>query len=323
MTPLVSVLGTWLSTLAAPAQGLATLPDTQQACWAWRGQRAGPAAPGSHPCRGHGHRVTALPWPWTQRGDQRASGQGWPECGGSGPPLDPLPLTHGQAPNCSVRTHCTARLTRAPHTHGLLTHAGSSTAGCPVERPASSAQKGTAPSRPRLPACGQLRGPSMGCSLCNDEFLLGPRWTPGHGQGLRWPSPALGSRRHQQAHAEISVLGDRGLPHPVGGLGPARRVCPLLSGHKQRPSGPASEAALGRAPPLRAQKLSGGRQPVPPQGGLFACCSAESPSIRCTQELRGLICFSIGALSLHFLKGLPQAEVSDLMKCDLLMFLLI
>lgn len=217
---------------------------------------------------------------------------------------------HGQA-------HTGSSHTRAPHTRGLL-HSWASCREAGEQR-----AKGHSPFRPRLAACGQLRGPSMGCSLCNDEFLLGPRWTPGHGQGPRWLSPALGSRRHQQAHAESSVLGDRGLPRPVGGLGPARRGCPLLSGHRQRPSGPASEAALGRAPPLRAQKLSGGRQPVPPQGGLFACCSAESPSIRCTQELRGLICFSIGALSLHFLKGLPQAEVSDLMKCDLLMFLLI
>lgn len=159
----------------------------------------------------------------------------------------------------------------------------------------------------------------MGCSLCNDESLLGPRWTPGHGRGPRWPSPALGSRRHLQRAASSGTEASPAL----WGLGPCPRGCPLLSGHRQRPSGPASEAALGRAPPLRAQKLGGGRQPAPPQGGLSACCSAESLSIRCTQELRGLICFSIGALSLHFLKGLPRAEVSDLMKCDLLTFLLI
>ena len=85
VTPLVEVAGTWFSTLVAPAQGLATLPDAYQACWVWRGQRAGPANPGSRPCSGHGHHVAAserLPLDpvWRPGGFPR---QGWPECGAS------------------------------------------------------------------------------------------------------------------------------------------------------------------------------------------------------------------------------------------------
>lgn len=74
VTPLVEVAGTRFSTLVAPAQGLATLPDAYQACWAWRGQRAGSAALALAHEAVMGimsqHRNTC---PWTQRGDQGAS----------------------------------------------------------------------------------------------------------------------------------------------------------------------------------------------------------------------------------------------------------
>lgn len=145
---------------------------------------------------------------------------------------------------------------------------GSPAAGCPAETPGSSVRKGTAPPDPapqqgwpgRLPACGQLRGPSTGRSLCNNEFLLSPRQTPGHGQGPQWPSLAFGGRRHQEADAENSILGDRGLPGPA-----VARAMPSKAAHCRPGTGSGHQAQPLRRlwdGPLPSQTLEVG-------GGLF------------------------------------------------------
>lgn len=111
-------------------------------------------------------------------------------------------------------------------------------------------------------------------------------------------------------------------PGPCGRSGHARQGCPLLSRHRQWASGPASEAALGRAPPLPDPR--GGRRPVLPQGGPFAFRLVESFSILRTQELRGLICVSLLVLYLFISSRVfHKQKFLILMKCDLLMFLLI
>lgn len=137
--------------------------------------------------------------------------------------------------------------------HGQA-HTGSSTAGCPVERPASSVPKGTAPPDPACRPVVSSEVPAWGApSATMNPYSArgGPQDTVEvpDGRPQRWA--AGGTCREQRPWGQRP-------PPPCGGLGPARRGCPLLSGHRQRPSGPASEAALGRAPPLRAQKLGGG-----------------------------------------------------------------
>ena len=251
----MGLAGTRLSTLVAPAHSPATLPDAHQACWAWWGQRAGPAAPGSHPRRGHGHRVTASECLPLDRVETRGlPGQGQPESEGSRSSLEPC--------LCCVDRHPTAArgYTSRPGSHGLPA------AGCPAETPGSSVRKGTTPPDParqrgwpgRLPACGQLRSQHGAFSL-QRRIPTRPKVDPGTRSRSpvavpgAWRQEAPAGRRRGEQHPRGQKP-----PGPCGGSGHAQRGCPLSSRHRQWASGPASEAALGWAPPLPAQTLEGG-----------------------------------------------------------------
>lgn len=146
--------------------------------------------------------------------------------------------------------------------HGQA-HTGSSTAGCPVERPASSVPKGTAPPDPACRPVVSSEVPAWGApSATMNPYSArgGPQDTVEvpDGRPQRWA--AGGTCREQRPRGQRP-------PPPCGGLGPARgaaRCCPGTGSGR-------------RARPLR--RLSDGPLPCGPRssGGAAACSSPGRP----------------------------------------------
>ena len=154
-------------------------------------------------------------------------------------PLDPLPLTHGQAPNHSLRTRFTARLTRSPLQLRVLLRRW----GAVCERaeplhipPVGGGGRGIC--RPvvssEVPAWGALS------AITNSYPARGrPQDTVKVPDGCPRRSAAGGASKQMQRRA---VSSGTEAAQALRRLSPAQGWrgggCPLLSGHRRWASGP-------------------------------------------------------------------------------------